>query len=949
LNNKHVRTLLEKLNDYCARALENAAAFASTRTHYEVTLDHFVIKLMEEGGSDLDRVLSHFDIDQDQLWQDILEHMATFNANNQGKPGFSPVLFQWLEKAYIASTLHYNQNQIRSIALLDALVEMSPTLPGSAYQILDNIPLDTLRKNYESIIDGSVEAETYSPPVLKMPATASKKANKQETNMKSGGPKPAPSDDQAGDSALARFTEDVTAKAAEGRIDPVLGRDDEIRLMIDILSRRRKNNPILVGEPGVGKTALVEGLAIRIAEDTVPDNLKKIRLHTLDLGLLQAGAGVKGEFEKRLKAVIDEVKNSSTPIIMFIDEAHTLIGAGGQAGMSDAANLLKPALARGELRTIAATTWSEYKQYFERDAALERRFQLVKVEEPSIDKAILMLNGLKDKYQAHHNILITDEAIDSAVKLSSRYINGRYLPDKAIDLLDTAAARIRMGQAAKPASIESADSHINYIEKRLKQLDDERKDGLFVDQRLIAKLNDDLQETIKCRDDEISRWEQETQLVNHIHEKRNELKEHYAAEKPNKKAIEKSLSESKKARVSLVDVQGQEPLVQAEVNGAAIAKIISDWTGIPVGNMQKDDANALIAFEDRIGCRVVGQDMAIASIGRAIRSARAGLSNPEAPLGVFLLTGPSGVGKTETARAIAEELYGGERFLITINMSEYQEAHTVSQLKGSPPGYVGYGEGGVLTEAVRQRPYSVVLLDEVEKAHPDVMNLFYQVFDRGFMRDGEGREIDFKNTIILMTSNLASAEITELTQPPVKEMDMTELSGEAGEEAMADSSQTAESAEDKWEMPGIGTIRESIQPILLRHFQPALLGRMQVVPFVSLDQDALKNIVALKLDAVAQRLKDSHDIEFRCTPDILDYLADRCNQTETGARYINSIIEQQLLPEIARSILAYMMEDDMPDILTLELDENDEMSLVFADRQPEPVQQSAKIEAEAIA
>lgn len=954
MNNKHVKTLLEKLNDYCARALENAASFASTRTHYEVTLDHFVIKLMEEGGSDFDRALTHFEIDQDQLWQEILEHMATFNANNQGKPGFSPVLFQWLEKAYIASSLHYEMEQIRSISLLDALIEMSPTLPGSAYQVLDNIPLDMLRKNYEAIIDGSVEAESYVPPVLQMPGTENKATAKTEKGKTTKLGTAAPAAQQS-DSALARFTEDVTAKAAEGRIDPVLGRDDEIRLMIDILSRRRKNNPILVGEPGVGKTALVEGLALRIAEDTVPDNLKKIRVHTLDLGLLQAGAGVKGEFEKRLKAVIDEVKNSTTPIIMFIDEAHTLIGAGGQAGMSDAANLLKPALARGELRTIAATTWSEYKQYFERDAALERRFQLVKVEEPSIDKAILMLNGLKDKYQEHHNILITDEAIDSAVKLSSRYINGRFLPDKAIDLLDTAAARIRMGQAAKPASIESADSHITYIEKRLKQLDEEKKDGLFVDKRLVGSLEQDMQETIKRRDDEIARWEQETQLVSKIHEKRDELKEHYAAEKPNKKEIDKSLKDSKKARISLVDIQGQEPLVQAEVNGAAIAKIISDWTGIPVGNMQKNDANALIAFEDRIGCRVVGQDMAIASIGRAIRSARAGLSNPESPLGVFLLTGPSGVGKTETARAISEELYGGERFLITINMSEYQEAHTVSQLKGSPPGYVGYGEGGVLTEAVRQRPYSVVLLDEVEKAHPDVMNLFYQVFDRGFMRDGEGREIDFKNTIILMTSNLASAEITDMTsepiQGPITKVDVQEL-GEIKESengATSEEEPASEEVMEEWTMPSIGTIRESIQPILLRHFQPALLGRMQVVPFIALDQEALKNIVALKLDGVAQRLKDSHDMEFRCNPEILDYLAERCTQTETGARYINSIIEQQLLPEVARSILAYMMEDDMPDILTLELDENGEMSLVFADKQPEPIQKSASIEAEAIA
>lgn len=943
MNNKHVKSLLEKLNDYCARALENAAAFASTRTHYEVTLDHFVIKLMEEGGSDFDRALNHFEIDQDKLWQAILEHMAKFNANNQGKPGFSPMLFQWLERGYVAASLHYGMDKIRSIALLDALIEMSPTLPCPAYQVLDNISIDELRKNYKTIIEGSVEADTYVAPSLSFPELKQMVKPAQAKSVGKGKSATAPAA-PTGDSALARFTEDVTAKAMEGRIDPVLGRDDEIRIMIDILSRRRKNNPILVGEPGVGKTALVEGLALRIVQDLVPENLKKIRVHTLDLGLLQAGAGVKGEFEKRLKGVIDEVKNSTTPIIMFIDEAHTLIGAGGQAGMSDAANLLKPALARGELRTIAATTWSEYKQYFERDAALERRFQLVKVEEPSIDKAILMLNGLKKSYQDHHQILITDEAIDAAVKLSARYINGRFLPDKAIDLLDTAAARIRMQQATKPASVESAESHIDYIERRLKQLDEEQKDGLFIDARLISSLKEDLEETRRRRDAQLAQWQKESELVGHIHGKRSELQAQHAAEKPNLKTIANLKTASQKHRAELTELQSQEAMVLAEVNAAAVAKVISDWTGIPVGNMQKDDANALIAFEERIGTRVVGQDMAIASIGRAIRSARAGLSNPDAPLGVFLLTGPSGVGKTETARAIAEELYGGERFLITINMSEYQEAHTVSQLKGSPPGYVGYGEGGVLTEAVRQRPYSVVLLDEVEKAHPDVLNLFYQVFDRGFMRDGEGREIDFKNTIILMTSNLASEEIIELTTPPEHSEEITEISA-----PMAETEAKPEKEHTEWQMPSLGQIREAIQPVLLRRFQPALLGRMQVVPFITLDQDALQNIVALKLDAVAQRLKNTHDMAFRCDPRVLSYLAERCTQTETGARYINSIIEQQLLPEIARSLLTYMMEDNMPNVLTLELDDNDELSLVFADTQAESESQEQESREEAIA
>ena len=898
---------------------------------------------MEEGGSDLERVFLHYKIDQDKMWQELLAQLSVLRANNQGKPGFSPVLFQWLERAYMVSSLHYGIDEIRTISLLDALVELSPTLPGLAYMQLDNIDLEDLRKNYESIIEGSVETEIYEPVAMMSDFAEGNSENTAADNKSKSDPAKTA---QKGDSALARFTEDVTAKAKSGKIDPVLGRDDEIRLMIDILSRRRKNNPILVGEPGVGKTALVEGLAIRMANNDVPDSLHNIRLHTLDLGLLQAGAGVKGEFEKRLKSVIEEVKNSATPIIMFIDEAHTLIGAGGQAGMSDAANLLKPALARGELRTIAATTWSEYKQYFERDAALERRFQLIKVEEPSIDKAILMLNGLKKSYQDHHGVLITDEAIDAAVKLSSRYINGRFLPDKAIDLLDTASARIKMGHATKPASIESANSHIDYIEKRLRQLDDEALGGLSVDEKLLASLHADLEETIVRRDQQVDKWEKETQLVESIQIEREQLQDEHKQDKPSKAKINKLIKSSQQSREELLNIQEQQPMVQAEVNGAAIAEIIADWTGVPVGNMVKDDANTLIAFEDRIGASVVGQHDAISAIGRSIRTARAGLSNPDSPLGVFLLTGPSGVGKTETARAISEEMFGGERFLITINMSEYQEAHTVSQLKGSPPGYVGYGEGGVLTEAVRQRPYSVVLLDEVEKAHPDVLNLFYQVFDRGFMRDGEGREIDFKNTIILMTSNLGSETIQKmmsgeeeqsLVASDLIDNNLTDMSlpadASTADDDTAESDETGETS--GWTQPSFGELREAINAELIKHFQPALLGRMQVIPFVSLDVEALQNIVALKLDSVAQRLKTTHDMEFRCNPNVLTYLAERCTQTETGARHLNSIIEQQLLPEVARSLLAYMMEDDMPDILTLELDESNELSLAFADKKAE--------------
>ncbi len=935
MNNQDVRVLLERLNDRTASAIEDAAAFASTRTHYEITIEHVMIKLLEEGGGDLDLIFNFFGIDVDKLWQEMLENLSRLRANNSGKPSFSPLLFQWFERAWTAATLYYDENRIRSAMLLDALVQLSPLLPGTAFNELDGISLDKLRSQYSVIVEGSSEAQkdsrfNISPDEaddVLIPQDAKKSNSKKSSN-------------QNAESALSRFTENVTYKAASGKIDPVLGRDEEIRLMIDILSRRRKNNPILVGEPGVGKTALVEGFALRIAHETVPDDLKGVQVHTLDLGLLQAGAGVKGEFEKRLKQVITEVKDSAIPIIMFIDEAHTLIGAGGEAGMSDAANLLKPALARGELRTIAATTWSEYKKYFERDAALERRFQVVKVEEPTIENAIVMLNGLKVHYQTHHDILITDDAVETAVHLSSRYINGRFLPDKAIDLLDTAAARIKMGQAARPASIESAESHIDYIERRLDHLSSEQKSGLVVNEALREQLNIDLDETKIKLAVQIEQWEKERELVSNIQEHRDQLTTQYDENADeNDPNIIQLKSNSLKIREDLAEVQGETPMVQAEVNGAAIAEIIADWTGVPVGKMLKNDLTSLMELEDRLRLRVIGQDDAISDIARSIRTSRAGLSNEETPIGVFLLAGPSGVGKTETARLIADEIFGSERSLITINMSEYQEAHTVSQLKGSPPGYVGYGEGGILTEAVRKRPYSLVLLDEVEKAHPDVMNLFYQVFDRGFMRDGEGREIDFKNTIIIMTSNLGTNEIVDAFTAPdelAEELnDTTSTVDETTEGEASNENDIAadnkEDTQDEWQIPKMSELKDAIQPALLGHFAPALLGRMQIIPYRPLDATALQSIVAIKLDAVAQRIDKAHSIQMRCEPSVFEYLAQQCTQPETGARFINALIEQQLLPEISRSLLQFMADEDMPDVLSLELDDNGQMSVLFSD------------------
>lgn len=890
MDTKNLKTLLERLNDHCAKAIEAGAAFAATRSHYEVTIDHIIIKLLEEGGGDFDRLLYHFQINLDDFWQAILENLHKQPAGNPGKPTFSMPLLQWLERAWLATSLHYGGDEIRSISLLDGLLDMAPLLPGNAYTLLEDISLEELRNNAAKLAAGSLEDGRKAKG--KATAPRQKQTAPSSTTGESS-------------TALDSFTIDLTKRAADGEIDPVLGRGDEIRQTIDILTRRRKNNPIVVGEAGVGKTAIVEGLAIAIANNDVPEILQGYKILTLDLGLLQAGAGVKGEFEQRLKNVIEEVKNSVTPIILFIDEAHTIIGAGGEAGQGDAANLLKPALARGELRTVAATTWSEYKKYFERDAALARRFQVVKIEEPSEENAIVMLSGLKDLYQKHHQVLITDDAIESAVRLSNRYISGRQLPDKAIDLIDTAAARVCMGQSATPQLIEANRAHITYLEERLKHLEKDEANGVTVAKKLVASLQTEHTETTERLAQHEAQWSSEKKLVGQIHSQRDSSEQ------------QPDLTLVKETQQQLHTTQGEHPMIQSEVNTSAITAVVSDWTGIPVGKMQSDDIKALLTFEDSIRQRVIGQDSALATIAEAVRTNKAGLRNPDAPLGVFLLAGPSGVGKTETALAVADHLFGGDRFTVTINMSEYQEAHTVSQLKGSPPGYVGYGEGGVLTEAVRQRPYSVILLDEVEKAHPDVMNLFYQVFDRGFMRDGEGREIDFSNTMIIMTTNLGTNEIMALCQAPDDPEPPTE--------------ESEESAAPEWSLPRAAELHEAIQAPLMAHFAPALVARMQVIPYYPLDQESLQTIVALKLDGLAMRLRASHDIEFRCTPEVLAALAARCKQTATGARFVNSLLEQQLMPGIARSLLGFMADDDMPAILSLETDENGELSCLFSD------------------
>ena len=926
---KRVKTLLERLNDHCADMLDAAAGFASGRTHYEVSIEHLLIKLLEDGSGDLARIFRAFNIDSDTLWQGMLQHLAKNRSGNAGKPSFSPFMLQWFEQAWINASLYYGHDQIRSGVLFDALLEIKDRLPGGHFSQLDGISQETLRQEFKAITEGSVEGIASTKPAI--------------TNESITRPGAAISATPDG-GALAQFTIDVTARARAGEIDPVFGRDNEIRQMVDILSRRRKNNPILVGEPGVGKTALVEGLALRMVEGKVPEELLNVSLNILDLGLLQAGAGVKGEFEKRLKQVIDEVKMSPVPIILFIDEAHTLIGAGGDAGGSDAANLLKPALARGELRTIAATTWSEYKKYFERDAALARRFQLVKVEEPDVATAITMLSGLKDFYQNHHRVLITDEAIKAAVELSSRYITGRQLPDKAIDLLDTAAARVRMGRATPPAKVEIAEAELAHIARRLAHLEEEGVQGIATPEALIEELNAEMVRLQAELAEARLQWQIELALVQKLQEQRPAFQNGKADKSAQRQDVTPEMRSSlAAARGELKANQGKSPYVYSEVDASVVASVVSDWTGVPVGSMVSDLAIALLEFDDNLIGRVVGQDQAVAKIGKTLRARAAGLTRSDSPLGVFLLAGPSGVGKTETARAIAEYIFGGERFLISINMSEYQEAHTVSQLKGSPPGYVGYGEGGVLTEAVRQRPYSVVLLDEIEKAHPDVAAMFYQVFDRGFMRDGEGREIDFTNSVIILTSNLGSDRIMELWQNhlapeadeevttaadvPAKPKKSKKIRAGESEQAVLDSIASAN------EQPAlsIDKVEAEIQRELLQFFPQALLARMQVIPYLPLDQQALKQIVALKLDKVAQRLQETHKMQMRCQPAVIEHLADLCQRPELGARHVDALIDRQLLPNVARTLLGFMVEDNVPDILSLVMDENKQVSCDFLD------------------
>jgi type VI secretion system protein VasG len=836
-----LRALIDKLNPVSRRALESAAALCVARTNYNVEVEHLLAKLVDDPTSDFALTLRQYDIDPGVVALEVEAAIDKLDRGNSRTPAMSPQIVRLLREAWIASSLTLGAPSIRSASLLLALVdddELRAMTRDSAPSLM-KLDREALREHLAEIISDSVE----QPP----PAGARRSSDGKTA------PGPAP----AATTSLDKYTVDLTADARAGKIDPIRGRDSEIRQVIDILTRRRQNNPILVGDAGVGKTAVAEGFALRVVGGKVPTPLLDISVRILDLALLQAGAGVKGEFEERLKSVIAEVKGSPQPVILFIDEAHTMIGAGGPAGQGDAANLLKPALARGELRTIAATTWSEYKKYFEKDPALTRRFQVVKVDEPDEERALDMLRGIVPSLEKHHGVRILDDAVRSAVHLSHRYVAERRLPDKAIGVLDTAAARVALAQAGTPAALEDLGRQLRIVETEL-QIVEREGEGTGRGRKSKSDLESELARLTGERDVLRERWEEEKKQAEEIRnlESSGEDAERLAT-------LERELE----------TFQGAEPMVPLRCDSRMVASVISGWTGIPVGRMLADEIRSVLTLKERMEERVVGQPQALDAIGRRIATSRAGLEDPAKPKGVFLLVGPTGVGKTETALTLAELLYGGERNLVTFNMSEFQESHSVATLKGAPPGYVGYGRGGVLTEAVRRKPYSAVLLDEIEKAHPDVVDLFYQVFDKGVLEDGEGVPVDFRNTVILLTSNAGAEVIDEACRGRVR--------------------------------PKVEDLVEELRPALLQHFRPALLARLVIVPYYPLRRDEITRIVELKLASIRIRIRENHAAELTWDPRLVSAIAEKCT-AEHGAREIDQILTQGLLPELSARILERM-------------------------------------------
>ena len=907
----NLKSLIGKLNDTMRGAVQNAAGLCLSRTHYDVEIEHFLMKLLDSSSDDLACIIRYFEIDRTRLVGELTRSLDKLKSGNARNPALSPSLVKMLTEAWTLGSIDFASGQIRSGYAILALVSNEDLLRivRETSKELQKINADALKKDFTKITSASTEDA----------------ADLAAATAAAGGPAaPAGAPGGAGGKTpnLDQFTVNLTENAKKGKLDPVLARDFEIRQVIDILTRRRQNNPILVGEAGVGKTAVVEGFAARVAAGDVPEVLKKVSVRVLDLALLQAGAGVKGEFENRLKGLIAEVKNSPQPIILFIDEAHTMIGAGGQAGQGDAANLLKPALARGELRTIAATTWSEYKKYFEKDPALARRFQVVKVEEPSEAQCCVMLRGFVATLEKHHNVRVLDEGLAAAVRFSHRYLPDRQLPDKAVSVLDTACARLALGQNTIPPAIEDAMRTLDDIGVQTRVLEREAALGTDHSERLAA-LAEQKAHTEKHLAALNARWDKEKDLVNRIRELRNQIE---AASGP----VQAPVADATQAAVAggtapaasalastppvaapaepsaatlalranlgelvheLEELQGETPLIGVTVDAQIVGEVISGWTGIPVGKMLKDEIATVLALEKHLGSRVIGQDHAMVGISQRIRTSRARLDDPEKPVGVFLLVGPSGVGKTETALALSDLLYGGEQNIITINMSEFQEAHTVSTLKGSPPGYVGFGEGGVLTEAVRRRPYSVVLLDEIEKAHPDVLELFFQVFDKGRMEDGEGREIIFRNCIIILTSNAGTDTLMRLCADPET-------------------------------MPGADGLVKALKPELDKVFKPAFLGRMVIIPYFPIRDEALKKIIKLKLAKIQRRIHETHRIGLTYDDALIEEVSRRCTEVESGARNVDNILTNTLLPDISKQLLGTIAEGLKPESIHVTIGED---------------------------
>ncbi len=853
-----LKSLIGRLGDHCRRALEAAAGLTLSRSHYNVEIEHWLAKLADGTDTDIPILLRHYDIDHGRFLIDLNRGLDKMKTGNARAPTLSPEIVELAKQAWLLASVEHGLTRARSGHILWALLadETLARRARDASSQLAKIPVDALKRDLLSITSASIEAQTATLAADGAPGTDGDGV---------GAPRPG------GSGALDQFTEDLTARARAGKIDPILGRDFEIRQAIDILTRRRQNNPIMTGEAGVGKTAVVEGLALKIAEGDVPDALKHVTIRTLDMALLQAGAGVKGEFENRLKSVIEEVKSSPKPIILFIDEAHTLIGAGGQAGQNDAANLLKPALARGELRTIAATTWAEYKKYFERDAALTRRFQVIKVEEPPEPMAIAMIRGLVGTLEKHHKVRILDEAVVDAVRLSARFIPSRQLPDKAISLIDTACARVAMSQASVPAPIEDRKRRISLIDTEMGILRREAATGANHNAR-EAELLDERATVMAELESLESRFIEEKQLAGEIRDLR------VALETPADDAdLDQLRADLAERNARFKTLQGEHPLIFPVVDGQAVAEIVEGWTGIPAGKMQSDEIRTVLDLKAAMERRIVGQPHALDAVAQAIRTSRAKLTDPRKPIGVFLMVGTSGTGKTETALTLAELLYGGEQNLTTINMTEFKEEHKVSLLMGSPPGYVGYGEGGVLTEAVRRRPYSVILLDEMEKAHPGVQDVFFQVFDKGNMKDGEGRDIDFKNTVIIMTSNAGTDLIDKLFADP----------------------ETA---------PDAAGLAEALRPELLKYFKPAFLGRVTLVPYFPLSDSVIRMIVELQLKRIGARVRSSYKATFHYDPALVDLIAARCKESASGARNVENILSRTLLPELSAEVLSRLAE-----------------------------------------